>query len=67
MFILLLARLLNAYVLLLVQLFYDPFSEVDSHTRVEKDIELKSLLIKLSPSKNVVLLVPRWFVEIHQF
>lgn len=50
--------------LLLVQVFYDPFSEADSHTRVEMNTELHSFLIKLSPSKNVVLLVPRWFVEI---
>lgn len=66
MFILLLARLLNACVLL-VQLFCDPFSQGDSHTRVEMNVEVEIFLIKVSPSQNVLLLVPRWFVEIHQF
>lgn len=65
MFILLLARLPNAC-LLLVQLLYDPFSEVDIYARVKMNTELKIFLIKLSPLENVVLLVPRWFVEIYQ-
>lgn len=47
MFILLLARLLNTCVLLLVQLFYDPFSEADSHTRAEVNIELNFFFNKV--------------------
>lgn len=49
--------------LLLVQVLYDPFSEADSHTRVEMNSELHSFLIQLSPLKNGALLVPIWFVE----
>lgn len=44
--------------LLLVQVFYDPFSEADSHTGVEMNTKLHSFLINLSPLKNV-LLVPK--------
>lgn len=65
MFILLLARPLSAYVLLLVQPFHDPFSEGVGHSRVEMNTEQKTFLKKLSPLKNVVLLAPKWFVETH--
>lgn len=37
--------------LLLAQVFYDPFSEADSHTRVETNTELHSFLIKFSFEK----------------
>lgn len=55
MFILLLARLLNACVLPPSPSVSCPFSEADSHTRVEMNTELHSFLIKLSPSKNVFI------------
>lgn len=45
--------------LLLVQVLYDPFSEADSHTRVEMNSELHSFLIKLSPLKKSCFIGPQ--------